>query len=224
MEYDDKKMIAAVLAEVYSAFMKLLGPYMPFVTHEIAGELEDILGIPAPLAKASWPKPSALPDEAVKNAGQWWDLFSSIVAEIRALRSDLDVPAGDRLDFRLRRAGAEEVLPMKDRRLIEGLAKGRYLAQAGDGHEIKRPLIAGALELFVYIKRGADSQKEIKKLEAENRQLGGLIQRLEQMLNRGDFIAKAPPEVVGKERERLKGYVQRKEKIADYIRQLKNST
>ncbi|MBI2070627.1 MAG: valine--tRNA ligase [Elusimicrobia bacterium] len=207
-----------LLTEIYGHYLKMIGPFMPFVSHEIAHELKNLHGWDL-LARESWPSSAPLDEHRREASRHWWHFFSGVVTEIRVLRSDLNIAPGEELAFHLE-GSKNGVFSETDYLLVESMTRAKRAPEALPGTRIRRPVLEGHIELVVYMSRDWDGRKEAGKLTASAKELDQAIERLEALLEKSDFASKAPPDVVQKERERLSGLKNRRGKIADYLQQL----
>ena len=201
--------VRATTAWVLDRILHLLHPFMPFVTEELwaARGGNDLLMLRA------WPDASFI-DTAAKQEMDW---VVRLIATIRGVRSEMNVPPGAKIPLLLRDAGvdAQERLE-RHRDLILGLAR-LSSAQATDAAVPKgavQAVIDGAtliLPLAEVIDIGAERArlaKELKKLETE-------IEKIDKKLGNTAFIDRAPAEVVEENRERRAEFETSRTKLAE---------
>ncbi|MCC6007471.1 MAG: valine--tRNA ligase, partial [Rhodobacteraceae bacterium] len=189
----------AVMAHVLETCLKLLHPFMPFVTEEIW----QLTGArPSVLAHADWPDAGALPRDTGASAEM--GRVIAVIEAIRSARAELRVPAGLQLSLLMvdrdedmeravsgnaaliaRLARIEEMRPVRD------LPKGAVTV-AVEGGTFALPL-ADAIDLAAEASR---LQKSLDRLEKDARGLEG-------RLSNPRFAAQAPAEVVEESREQL---------------------
>jgi valyl-tRNA synthetase len=204
----DKENIAArhtaqsVLLEVLDGTMRLLHPFMPFLTEEIWQNL--------PLQGESimiqeWPKVNDdLHDPAAEKA---MNLHMNIIKAIRNIRAEMNVAPGKK---------AEIILFAPDNQINSTLNTGvEAIKRLAGGSAVtvlsemptKPSKAAGAVldgvEIYLPLKGLLDLDKEIARVEKELAQVQKDQKMLEGKLGNSGFIAKAPAEVVNKEREKL---------------------
>ncbi len=195
--------VQSILLEVLEGTMRLLHPYMPFITEEIWHNLP-ISG--ESIMIQSWPKVNGYrEDDLEKQMNQIMD----VIKAVRNIRAEMNVQPGKKAEIILvaPEKAAFEVLE-SGRESIRLLAGGSAVdvvsnlevkpAQAAsavlEGVEVYLPL-RGLLDLDKEIARG---EKEIAQAQLEQSRLAG-------KLNNQGFVAKAPEQVVAKEREKLEG-------------------
>jgi valyl-tRNA synthetase len=203
---------ARVLVSSLDTCLRLLHPFTPFVTEELWGSLrraalaagDDLApagGWPEALIIAPWPVPQATPDETAEGD---FALFMDVVRAIRNLRTERKVPTGARLAVRITAGRAQPALEAMRAALVTlaRLDEAQLEFAAPGGPRTGVPLTAGPVELHVMLETALDADKERARLEREIAATQAQIDRLEELLA-GDFAARAPAQVVDKEREKL---------------------
>ncbi len=202
----------AVCGYVLDESLKLLHPFMPFVTEELwerraPGRAHE-LGF---LMLQKWPEASAFGNAEAREEIGW---LIEMITEIRSLRSDLGVPAGAMVPMTLvnpsmkdaqRLERHDEVLRRMAR--LEEISTGPALP-AGSVSTVVGSSVA-ALRIASFIDIG-EAQKRLDK------EIAGLekdIVSTEKKLGNADFVARAPVEIVEENRERLKDWSLRRDKL-----------
>ncbi len=185
-----------VLVYLLKAVLKLLHPFVPFITEEIW----HILGAMEALAKSSWYdyNKSLIFDSQMKNVD---DLIDSIKA-VRNLRSELDIPAGEKVDLYMETNNVEFF--KNHSKHFENLARcgDVQIATSFDKPDNSVSTVGGGSKIYLLIhnkdiKAQADIiQKKISKLQKEH-------DRMQKRLNNKSFLQKAPKDAVEETRERL---------------------
>jgi len=214
---------ARVLVTTLDSCLRLLHPFTPFVTEELWGNLRRAAiaagdefgpreGWPEALIIAPWPTPQQSVDD---NALADFALFADVVRAIRNLRTERKVPTGSRLAARII---AGRALPLFEamRPALTTLARldGQHLEIAASGPAKPQgvPLAVGPVEVHVMLDTVGGQASERPRLETELREVEAQIERLEKLLD-GDFAARAPAAVVGKEREKLAAHHETRAKL-----------
>jgi valyl-tRNA synthetase len=200
-DQEAKQETQAMAAWALDEILKLLHPFMPFITEE----LWDVLGQSGPkrdslLALADWPKPVKKPDEGAMEEIRW---VIGVITEIRSLRSEMNVPPASHLPLTI--AGASKATRDHAQHyadFIKRLARLSSIdivdAPPPGSVQFVMEEAAMALALANVIDLAAERErlnKEIGKLNAE-------IAKIDAKLNNAQFVAKAPEEVVEENRER----------------------
>lgn len=208
----EKAKVQGILLYVLENFLKLLHPVMPFITEELWKYLP---GERTELIRASWPE---VDEDLLDPASE--DRMSRLIEVIRGIRnirSELQLPPQKTCEV-LIEAGSElsfETLE-KGKPWVEELAKASPLTI----HRILKERPCQALsfrsedvELFIPLKGIVDVEQEILRLEKELAANAKHLAGIQNKLQNRDFVSKAPPEVVEKERSRVAELLLVKEKI-----------
>jgi len=191
----------AVLAECFDTALRLLHPVVPFITEELWQKLPGRAGDDL-LAVAAWPEADARWDDAGADA-QFADVQDAVVA-VRNIRAEYRVPPKTKLGVTLvprsdaaRRAFAAERDTITRLALAGDVTVADAVATGGAG-----AVLADGSEVHVALAGAVDTRQECQRLSTElerlDRQLAGLAARLANE----QFTARAPTEVVAREREK----------------------
>ncbi|WP_018305619.1 valine--tRNA ligase [Desulfitobacterium hafniense] len=195
--------VQSILLEVLEGTMRLLHPYMPFITEEIWHNLP-ISG--ESIMIQSWPKVNGYrEDDLEKQMNQIMD----VIKAVRNIRAEMNVQPGKK---------AEIILVAPEKAAFEVLESGRESIRLLAGGsavdvvlnlEVKPAQAASAVlegvEVYLPLRGLLDLDKEIARVEKEIAQAQLEQSRLAGKLNNQGFVAKAPEQVVAKEREKLEG-------------------
>ncbi|MEA2062667.1 MAG: valine--tRNA ligase [Gemmatimonadota bacterium] len=213
-----------VLLHVLESALRLLHPFMPFITEEIwqrlpsAQEREN---------SSIYDRPWVEPQEAMvdREAETRMSLVQDIIVAVRTIRSEMNVPPGKQAELALIPAdsGVREVVESHSR-MIKSLARLEKIAFIG---EQKKPpasgvAIVGATELFVPLKGLIDVDRERARLEKEAARLRGVLQGLGKKLSNENFLQRAPAEVIEKDRRKEQSYSETLERLENNMAQLEN--
>ena len=200
--------------------LKLLHPYMPFITEEIfctlQSEEESIMISAWPVYKEEY---------AFAKEEKEIETMKEAIRGIRNVRTSMNVAPS-------RKASVYVVSENADIRAIFENGKlffaplayaSEVLIQAdktGIADDAVSVVIDGAT-LYIPFAELVDIKQEIERLEKEEKRLGGEIARANGMLNNEKFTSKAPAQKVAEEREKLMKYTQMLEKVQERLAQLK---
>ncbi len=216
---------ARTLARALDVSLRLLHPFIPFVTEELWGHLRKaLLGSPlADLARdwpellivAPWPEPRPEEDWEVE-AREDFALPQEIIRSIRNLRAEKNVKPGKLVPATLVDSEKTPLLK-KTSRIIAALAhldeaQLTILKTMETKPEGSASLVASSTEIYLPLEGLVDLDEQRTRLQKELADLQTQIDRLEKLLG-SDFSSKAPAPVVQKEREKLTGYQQIAEKL-----------
>jgi len=191
----------ATTAWVLDQVLKLLHPFMPFVTEELWDRLVEV-GVKRQslLCLSSWPVFEGLADPQADEEIGW---VVKLVSEVRSVRNEMNVPAGAKVPLVLVGAGkAVRARAEHHEDTIKRLARVDAMSFAKAPPKGSAQIVLGettaALPLGGVIDMGAERARlarEIEKCQAE-------IRKIDAKLANESFLAKAPPEVVEENRER----------------------
>ena len=196
-----KKATQEVLYYVLLGTLKLLHPYIPFVTEEVYGFLPGAEGM---LITARWPEVRPEFDFAI--AAQQMEGVMEVIRTVRNLRAEMNVTPGRRATLILKpHAGWRGALAAAEgyfKRLA--FASGVELLEDGAQNPGKSAsAVTGPCELFMPLGELVDVEKELQRLEKDRKNVEGEIARAKGKLENGGFVAKAPAHLIEAEREKM---------------------
>ena len=211
----------ATAAFVQDEILKLLHPFMPFLTEELwrltseQGSKREGL-----LALAIWPRLEGLEDEKAEVEIGW---LIDLVSAVRSVRSEMNVPASAQVPLMLVAGKDAEA---RAGRWDETL---RRLARLSEITFAAKPS-AGSVQLLVRgevaampLKGVVDLAAERVRLEKELKKVADDIDRVDKKLGNADFMARAPEEVVDEQREKRAEAEDRRAKINEALERLKGA-
>ncbi|WP_449242072.1 valine--tRNA ligase [Desulfovibrio sp.] len=204
-----------VLWTVLSETLVLLHPIMPFVTQEIWAALPGIPESRKDIARE--PFPAARPELRDEAVAARMELFQGVVASVRNIRAELGVDPAKKLDLLVRTPSAEDAVLLESvRPLLLSLAR---LENFQAGPEVKGPRASGTAvvrgnEVFVPLEGVVDFEAELTRVGKQLDKLAQQVSIVEKKLANQGFVAKAPAEVVEKEREKLTLLAEEKDKLS----------
>lgn len=211
-----------VLATVLVSAMKLLHPYMPFITEEIyqclPHEAESIMISKWPVADENLIDPEA---ERGMNA-----IMDSIKA-IRNMRAKVNANPGKKIPaIMLVSEDLREVVAHNDSyiKLLGGIDNLELRPLNGEKPENAMAAVVTGIEVYLPLAGLIDVEKETQRLSKELAAMEKDLQRAGGKLNNAGFLAKAPEDVIAKERakyEELSGKIEAVKKRMAYLAELK---
>ena len=214
-----------VLWLVLEHLLRLIHPFMPFITEEIWQALPKPATVES-IMLASYPQPCA-EWEGYRGGAEEMELVMEVIRGIRNIRGEMDVAPSREISVILNCASDASLhLLKKNEVYIMSLARVSDLA-IGTG--LERPAdaavqVAGDVEVAVPLRGLVDVEEEEKRLLKEIGKLDKDIEFLSKKLTNPSFVERAPADVVDKEREKLAEFSQKKEVLLaslDKIRKLK---
>ncbi len=216
-----------VLANVLDQVLRLLHPFVPFLTETLWAKLRELApqrGIDTALAErellvsAQWP--TARSDHHDATAEQQMKAVQQWAAAIREARARYQVPPKDRISVRIKADGDIALVLQAGSTLLANIAGCKEIAI---GNDLQRTadsatIVVGTAKAFLL--GVVDLAKEREKLLAQKQRLQGLITGKEQKLGNPGFVAKAPPAVIEKERLEVAALQQQLHGVEQSLREI----
>jgi valyl-tRNA synthetase len=202
----------AVCGYVLDESLKLLHPFMPFVTEELwerraPGRAHD-QGF---LMLQQWP---AITEFGHAEASAEIEWLIEMITEIRSLRNDLGVPAGAKVPMTLVNPSAVDTRRLEQNdEVLRRMARLDETATATSQPAGSVSTLVGSSVAALHIADLIDKVEAQKRLDKEIATLDKDIIATEKKLGNADFVARAPEEIVEENRDRLKDWSLRREKL-----------
>ena len=200
---EEKINTCAVLKEVLTNILKLLHPFMPFVTEEIYQHFYD-----SSIMISEWPKPSRKYN--FKNIEEQVSTLFNIITSVRNIRNEKNVPMSKKIGVKLEVAN-EEILTFLQ-------AHENYLSRfinfetlklslyTDESHEDSTINLLENVKVIIPLNNLINIEEELARLEAQEKKLIAEVERSTKMLSNPNFIAKAPESKVKEEQAKLQKY------------------
>lgn len=216
-ELTEKHTVQSVLVQVLDRFLRLLHPYMPFITEEIWQKLplngESIM-------ISEWPEAQkSMIDHKIEKE---MELIKRITVDLRTIRSELRIAPSAKIKTILRIDSQEHLFTVEEYAgYIVNLAGVSDLVC---GSNISRPqncalAVENEVEVFVPLEGLVDVYQEKKRLEKEIQSVQKDIKKAETKLAQKEFLKNAPPAIVEKEKDKLVRLRKEEEKLEHQLRQ-----
>ncbi len=210
-----------VLNEVLKVSMKLLHPFMPFITEEIYRHLhtddESVMISEWPVYRLEWDDPDS--------EKKMYSIMEA-VRSIRNIRAEMKVPAARKIkvlfiieDEELGTIFNKEESTFMRLSGVSGFTVSKNKSDIPDG--AVSSVISG-VEIFIPLEDLIDFDKELKRLYKEKENLEDELKRVNGKLGNESFVSKAPAQVVEAEREKQKKYSELYEKVIERINFIKS--
>ncbi|MDH2927438.1 valine--tRNA ligase [Lonepinella koalarum] len=210
-----KRGASQTLVNVLEQLLRLAHPIMPFITEEI---WQKVKGFAAVKGETIMLQPFPKVDDAKLDtqAEKEIEFLKEIIVAVRNIRAESNIAPSKGLDLLLRNVIAENCKTLqKNDRTLKALAKLDDVKVLADGE--KAPLsvakLVGKTELLVPMAGFINKEAELARLAKEIEKLNGEVARIEAKLSNEAFVAKAPEQVIAKEREKMQGYREGIEKL-----------
>jgi len=200
----------AVLLHVLGTTLRLLHPFMPFITEELWHKLP---GNDSYLAVAAWPEEDASYLDAIAEADV--SLLQTLVVKIRNVRAENSIEAHKRIKLLLQVEGKrEEKLIRSQSALIGSLVRAESVEivdELQSGAAARG--VSGKVHIMIPLEGLVDIGDARGRLQRELEKVDKELQTRTRKLNNMSFIERAPAEVVERERELQRELAERKGKL-----------
>ncbi len=219
-DVESKKAALWTLRNVLIDGLKLLHPYMPFVTEEIFCTLQ---WAEESIMVSSWPVYNE--KRNFEKEEKEIEIIKEAVRGIRNIRSEMNVPPSRK---------AKVFVVSEQEEILSAFTEGRLFFQslayasetniqkdkAGIDKDAVSVVIAGAT-LYIPFAELVDTKQEIIRLEKEEKRLLGELERVNGLLGNERFLSKAPEAKIAEEKEKLEKYTQMMKQVKIRLQQLR---
>ncbi|HEY5493700.1 MAG TPA: class I tRNA ligase family protein, partial [Candidatus Anoxymicrobiaceae bacterium] len=218
---EEKHAARSVACKVLECALRLMHPFMPFVTEELWQKLP---GTGESIMIAEWPDAVAFPidEEAEREMG----LLQSVIVGIRSARSEHGIPPNGKVDAVLV-AESDEAFRVLQEHLVylvslAGLASVEFSESVpGAGYGMR--VVAEGAEAFLSWESGVDPGEEIDRLGRKLAKVEADLEQTMAKLGSDGFLSKAPPAVVDKVREKERDLTETRQKLNQQIEALRST-
>ncbi|MDQ0232807.1 valine--tRNA ligase [Metabacillus malikii] len=214
-----KKTTRSILAYVLDNTMRLLHPFMPFITEEIWQSLPHE-GESITIAK--WPTVNKeLTDDA---AATEMKLLVEVIRSVRNIRAEVNTPMSKQIDMKIK--AKDEVVQLqleKNRAYVERFCNTSSLTIATDlpaSDKSMTAVVTGA-EIILPLEGLINIEEELKRLEKEKTKLDKEVERVEKKLSNEGFLKKAPEKVIEEEKAKQQDYIEKRDIVIARMNELK---
>jgi valyl-tRNA synthetase len=218
------------LLSVLDSSLRLLHPFMPFVTEEIWQKIRES-GLQGIYPDAVIPQSimvSAYPQSLTRDLQSEEEMSHIIdaVMGIRTIRGELNISPALKLSVSVRTSSRKtETVLMDNIHYIKALSRA---AEISVGPDISKPAcsataIKGSMEIYVSLKGVLNIAAEIDRLKKERAKVDKDLVTLNRKLFNEDFLQRAPRDIIEKEKAKHEELVRVKDKITDSINMLKEA-
>lgn len=215
----EKQTTRSVLAYVLDMTMRMLHPYMPFITEEIWQKLPH-KGESITIAK--WPQvKEEFHDQA---AAKEMDRLVSIIKSVRNIRAEVNTPMSREVQLFIQAESEEIVQELEsERHYLERFCNPSELVIANkiDVPEKAMAAVVTGAEIFLPLEGLIDFDKEIERLEKELDKWTKEVERVQKKLANEGFVNKAPEAIVEEERNKEIDYLDKQAKVRERLAELR---
>jgi len=214
-----KQTTRSVLAHVLDQIMRMLHPYMPFITEEIWQQLPhdgDSITV------AAWPTYNEKYHDEV--ASKEMKQLVDIIKSIRNIRAEVDTPMSREIPIMIKaKNDTVQITLDKNRSYLERFCNPSELTIATEvtaPEDAMTAIVTGA-EIFLPLEGLIDFEKEIARLEKELKKWESEVELVTKKLSNEGFVNNAPEKVVEAERQKQIEYTDKHEKVKQRLEELK---
>jgi valyl-tRNA synthetase len=212
---------AAVLNYTLDSLLRLLHPFVPFITEEIFSKLNSGS---APILRCQYPSlNNSLIDEGAEKD---MNFLMSVISAVRNLRAEMNVAPGKILPVNLAcESDAQVELVRTNMKMVTNLAKISNLDLCQLTSVFSPPqdsvtaVVSGA-RIYISLRGLVDPSVEITRLEKELAKISGDYELVEKKLANQSFISKAKPEAIQKQRDRRQELATKLEGLRDALNKM----
>ena len=216
-----KKAAQYTLTYVLENILKLLHPFMPFITEEI---WQNVPGFKDSVIIADWPvSDEKLIDVEIERS---MELIMDAIRNIRNIRAEMNVVPSRKARL-LAWTGREDTkdIIVKGEEYFKSLAGISEIEFVSNKEEIPSDAVAAVIdggELFLPLEELIDLEKEIERLSKEKEKLESEIKRVNGKLSNKGFVEKAPAHLVDEERDKKVKYEEMLETVLERLKTLES--
>ena len=216
-----RKSAQNVLVHVLDTSLKMLHPFMPFITEEIWQKLprqgDSIM-------KSSFPEYlESRSDRSIENK---MNLVMGVITSVRNIRGEMNLNPALRLPLIVRAGDIEQEHTIRDYSpYIRALAR---VEQITIDNSAEKPKVAASsvfegIDIIVPLEGMMDFAEEKNRIEKELKKVEKDIIVLDKKLSNKNFVQKAPPEVIEKDRQRLSALTEKKSKLQVHLKTIEQA-
>lgn len=218
----DQKITAQyVLWSILEAGMRLLHPFMPFITEEIWQKIktngETIMLEKYPVSNDS---------QINKDVEKSFAYIQGIVSSLRNIRAEASISPAKLAKVVIKTSDDNELKTIEDNYMF--ITKLCNLEELNYGKEIEKPTQSGFRvnmnsEVYMILTGLLDVESEIKKLESHLSKVEKELEKINKKLSNEKFLAKAPENILERDRRIQREYQDKFNKLSENIKELKNN-
>ena len=183
------------LIKLFEKNLKVLHPFMPFLTEEIFHNLPDV-NLTNPLTTSSWPTLENYNQNTIDN----FEITKEIISQIRNYRKEKNISFKTSLDlyYLPNKSSLENI------EIIQKIATINRLEESTKNNfAMVNSFLIKNFEFFIPLEEGYDKDAEIEKLKKELDYNGRFLKSVQNKLMNKDFVNNAPDNIVNKEKQKI---------------------
>ncbi len=208
------------LVRVLEATLRLTHPFMPFITEEIWQTIAPLAGVKG---ESIMRQPYPVADESKIDEGAVLEMewVMQFITGVRSIRSQMNIAPKKQLSVLLKDAQAEDKTRLENNRnFLSRLANLESIEVLDGEAPAAATALVGKMEILIPLEGLIDKDAEIARLNKEMSKLDKVIKQSSGKLANENYVAKAPAEVVAKEREKLEEMQQAYQQLQQQVQAL----
>ncbi|MFH1962771.1 MAG: valine--tRNA ligase [bacterium] len=216
---ETKKTVQYLLATTFESILKLLHPFMPFITEELWQRLPR-LPSESTIMLSKWPKPGLINPKAIEDM----ELVMEIISAIRNIRSMMNILPKMRLPIIMVKHSLDETADVL-KSCIEYIKRLGNIETIVFDPEAEKPhasavAVAKDMEIYIPLEGLIDLEKERLRLKKQLEEITQALSGVQAKLSNPGFVDKAPQEVVDKAKEQGELLEAKRKSIEQNLRML----
>ncbi|MBP9211457.1 MAG: valine--tRNA ligase [Bacteroidetes bacterium] len=217
-----KRSIINRALKIYEETLKLLHPFMPYVTEEIFRHLAE-RGADETIMRTMMPQVSDTEQQIDTAVEKQMEFLQNVITAVRQIRSEMNIPMSKTIDFVASCNEFEKQTILEQNR--NALQKLLRLEQMTFGIALPKPgyaasSVVNGQEIFIPLKGLIDTGVERDRLQKEIDRLEGQLRGVMAKLNNQNFVGKAAPDIIEKEKNKQQNFEQTIQKLKANLEQL----
>ena len=206
-----------ILLHVLKAILKLMHPFIPFVTEDIFLKLSQEESIMI----SSWPVAGKVDQKAIEK----FKIFEEMITKVRNLRSEYQVVPSKKININLVSSNQEVLsLYQEFKDVTTKFLNPNNLVISNKLETKEETLLITSLETRIYVDKAdiIDRNREIEALTKQLEELKSELDRSERMLSNENFISRAKPEKVQEEKRKYEEYLKQYKAVREELKKYDN--
>ncbi len=214
-----KKTTRSVLAYVLDQTLRLLHPFMPFITEEI---WQNLPREGESITVAKWPE--VRPELSNPEASKQMKLLMEIIRSVRNIRAEVNTPMSKKIKMIINAHNEQALNTIEaNKAYIERFCNPEDLKtgmNATPPEQAMTAVVSGA-EIYLPLTGLINVEEEIGRLEKELDKLNKEVERVQKKLSNENFVKKAPAHIVEEERRKEKDYLEKRETVKERLDEIR---
>ncbi len=217
---EDQNRAVTLLLDILAESMRLMHPFLSFVTEEIYQKLPNTVGYVIGDAYPQFREDRNAPEAEVQ-----FSLFQEVVRKVRTLKSEFSLPPEKKVRIMVKADEDLTELPylIEQRELIARFVNASEVLfhhETPESIDGSVPVAGEGFEVFVFVRDAIDVPQELAKLAKEREKAAKQLDAVEKKLGNSKFLESAPPAVIEKERGKRDEFSDLLEKINRHVDEL----